>query len=158
MGWQYRGCERRTGSRRPHRSSHTNTRGSLDAEQRRTLEDGVRVGNAVAKPGDVWWVEIPNDNTDEDNPAKTRPAVVVSATAEPGTPRARYTVIWATSQQKRDGRDGYLATSTLPSWPLDKTPSWLNLRFAAEVRGLQMRSYAGELSPPDLGAVKSVRQ
>lgn len=135
--------------------SHTNTRGPLDAEQRRTLEDGVRGGNAAAKPGDVWWVEIPNDNIDEDDPSKRRPAVVVSATAEPGTPCALYTVIWATSQQKRADRHGYLATSTLPSWPLHKTASWLNLRSAAEVRGPQLRGYAGELSPPDLGAVES---
>jgi PemK-like, MazF-like toxin of type II toxin-antitoxin system len=136
--------------------SHTDARGPLDAAQRRTLEDGVRTGNAVAKPGDVWWVEIPYDNRDEDDRAKVRPAVVVKATAEPCTPSAHYTVIWATSQQKRDGWPGYLATATLRSWPLD--PSWLKLNSRVERSGLQMGRYAGELGPADLTAVTSARR
>lgn len=107
-------------------------------------------GPSASAVGEVWWVRVPNDDPDEVESHKVRPAVIVEV-GESGP-----TVLWATSQTKRLGSAGYLDVTDLAGWPADPggKRSILALRSPYRPSGDDMVSRMGKL--PD-GSVALIR-
>lgn len=90
-------------------------------------------------PGEVWIVEVPNDNPAEPSAVKNRPAVVLRSDGD------RTWVLWATSQTHRAGQRGYLEVSKLRGWPLDGKTSYLNVNSPLVVLPPALKRRVGAL-------------
>lgn len=111
---------------------------------------------AEPKVGQVWYVDVPNDNAAEVTSFKTRPAVVVEAAGAD----KRWTVLWSTTQEHRSGQRGYLDVSDLAGWPQarGKDHSHLAVRSPFRPARRDFKDFHSVLPPASFDTIMHARR